>query len=60
MGGIGGLKRTGKGLITEFANQLSELDPGNSANAAAMRYRQGITPDPMPEAASADLPENVL
>ena len=44
MGGVGGFKRTCRGLFTEFANQLPELDPSNPAHAAAQQYRQGISP----------------
>ena len=29
MGGLGGFKHTCKALVTEFANQLPELDPDN-------------------------------
>ena len=50
MGGVGGLKRTCKGLITEFVNQLPKLDPNKSAYAAALRYRLGIIPDLMLDA----------
>ena len=38
MGGVGGFKRTCKGLFTEFANQLPKLDPNNPAHAAALRF----------------------
>ena len=39
MGGIGGFKLTFKGLFTEFANELPELDPNGPAHAAALRFR---------------------
>ena len=51
MGGVDGFKRTCKGLFTEFVNQLPELGPDNPAHAAALPYRQGITPDLMPDTA---------
>ena len=40
MGGVGGYKRTCKGIFTEFANQPLELDPNNLAHAADLRFRQ--------------------
>ena len=39
MGGVGGFKRTCKGLFTGFVNQLPVLDPNNPAYSAALRYR---------------------
>ena len=60
MGGAGGFKRTCKGLFTDFANQLPELDPGNPAHAAALRFRQGIIHDLMMiDTRSMDSSENV-
>ena len=59
MGGVGGYKRTCKGLFTEFVNQLPELDPNNLSHAAALRYQQGITPGLMLDATSIDLPEDL-
>ena len=59
MGGVGGFKRTCEGLFTGFVNQRPELDPTNPAHAAALPFRQGIIPDPVLDAASTDLPENV-
>ena len=59
MGGVGGFKRTCKGLFTEFANQLPELDPNSPAHAADLRYRQGIIPDLMVDATSLNSSENV-
>ena len=47
MGSVGGFKRNFKGLFTEIANQLPELDPNNPAHAASVRFRQGIIPDLM-------------
>ena len=47
MGGVGGFKRTCKGLFTGFVNQLPELDPTSPAHSAALRFRQGIIPDHM-------------
>ena len=44
MGGVGGLKKNGKGLFTEFANQLRELDPNNPDHATDLRYRLRIIP----------------
>ena len=44
VGGVGGLKRTCKRLLTEFVNQPPELDPTNPAHAAGLRFRQGIVP----------------
>ena len=55
MGGVGGFKRTCKGPFTDFANQLPELDPNNPSHAAALRYRQDITPELMLDA-HADRP----
>ena len=57
MGGVGGFKRTCKGLFTTFANQLPELDPNNLVYAAALRYRQGLTPCLMLDTPLIDLPE---
>ena len=56
MGSAGGFKRTCKELFAEFANQLPELDPNGPAPAAALRYRQGTTPDLIVDATSFDLP----
>ena len=38
MGGVGGFKKTCKGLFTEFANQLPKPDPKNTPHAADLRY----------------------
>ena len=51
MSGVGGFKRTCNGHFAEFANQLLELDPDSPAQAEALRYRQGIIPDLMLDAA---------
>ena len=59
MDGVGGFKRTCRGLFTEFANQLPKLDPNNPAHAAALRYRQNIIPDLIFDLALIDLPENI-
>ena len=58
MGGVGGFKRTRKGLFTEFANQLQELDLNNPAHAAARQYRQGTIADLMLGLASIDISKN--
>ena len=58
MGGVGGFKKTCKGLFTEVVNQLPKLDPNSPANAADLQYRQSIIPDLMIDATSIDLPEN--
>ena len=47
MCGIGGFKRTCKGLFTEFTNQLSKLDPKNPCHAGVLRYRQGTFAGPI-------------
>ena len=60
MDGAGGFKRTCKGLFTEFANQLPELDPNNLANAVVLRFRQGAIPDLMIDTRSIDSPGNVV
>ena len=57
MGGVGGFKRTCKGLFTGVANRLLELDPDKLAHAGVIRYRQGITPGLMHDATPVDLPE---
>ena len=57
MGGVGGFKRTCKGLFTEVANRLPEPDPVSPAHAGVLHYRQGITPGLMFDATSIDLPE---
>ena len=59
MGGVGGFKRTCKGLFTEFVNQLPELDPDSPAHAADLRYRQGITSGLMLDATSLNPSGNV-
>ena len=59
MGGVGGFKRTCKGLFTEFVNQLPKPDPNGPAHAADLRYRQGIIPDLMLDATSINFSENV-
>ena len=51
MGGVGGFKHAFKGLFTKFVNQLTKLDPDYPAHAADLRYRQGIIPDLMLDAA---------
>ena len=56
MGGVGGFKSTCKGLFTEFANELPELDPDSPAHAADLRYLQGIIPGHMLDAPLIDLP----
>ena len=43
-GGVGSYKRTCKGLFTDLADQLPELNPNKPAHATALRHRQGITP----------------
>ena len=58
MSGVGGFKRTCKGLFTELANRLPEPDPKSPAHAAALRCRQSITPDLVLDLAPIDLPEN--
>ena len=58
MGGVGGFKRTCKGLFTEFVNQLPELDSNNPSNAAALQYRQEIIHDFMLDLALVNPPEN--
>mmetsp|Transcript_15749 Transcript_15749/g.36574 ORF Transcript_15749/g.36574 Transcript_15749/m.36574 type:complete len:98 (-) Transcript_15749:67-360(-) len=55
MGGVGCLKRTCKGLFTEFAKQLPELDPESPAHAGALWYQQGTIADFMLDAMSLDL-----
>ena len=55
MGGVSGFKHTYKGLFTEVANRLPELDPDGPAHAEALRYRQSIVADLMLDAASLDL-----
>ena len=59
MGGVGGPKRTCKGLITEFVNQLPKPEPYSPAHAADLLCRQGITPDLMLDATSLNPSENV-
>ena len=59
MGGVDGFKRAWKGLITEFANQLSELDPNSPAYAAAVRFRQGPIHDLMIDTRSMNPSEDV-
>ena len=56
MGGVGGFKRTCKGLFIGFVNQLPELDPNSPSHAADLRYRQGIIPDLMADATSLNPP----
>ena len=48
-----------KWAFTEFVIQLPKLDPQNPANAADLRYKQGIIFDLMLDATSIDLPEDV-
>ena len=60
MGGVGGFKRTCKGLFTGFANQLPELDPNSPAHAADQRYRQGIITDLMAGASSLKRSETAI
>ena len=52
-------KRACKALFTEFANHPLELEPNSPAHAAALRFRQGITQNLMPDTRSIDLSENV-
>ena len=59
MGGVGGFKRYCKVPFTEFAKKLPELDPGSSAHAEALWYRQGLVPDLMLDATSIDFSENL-
>ena len=56
---VGGFKRTCKGLFTEFANQLPELDSTSPSHAAALRFRQGIILDLMIGTLSLDPSGNV-
>ena len=46
MGGVGGYRRTCKGLFTEICNLLPKLDPNNPVHAEDLRFRKGIIPDP--------------
>ena len=55
MDGAGGFERTFKGLFTEFAKQLPELDPDSPAHDGALRYRQGTITDLMLDAMSLEL-----
>ena len=59
MGGVGGFKRTCKGLFTKFVKQLTKLDPNNPAHAADLRYRLGIILGLMLDATSLNPSENV-
>ena len=59
MGGVGGYKRTCKGLFTEVLNHLPSLDPNSPTYAEDLRFRQGIIPDLLLDVTSIDLPENV-
>ena len=42
--GVGGYKRTCKGLFAEVANRLPKLDPNSPADAGVLQYRRGIAP----------------
>ena len=55
MGGVGGIKRTCKGLFTEFTKQLPELDPDSAVYTGVLRYRKGIIADLMLDAMSLGL-----
>ena len=52
MDGVGGNKRTCKGLFTEYANRINPPAPNGPDCAVALRYRQGIIAELMVNTAS--------
>ena len=46
MSGVGGFKRTSKGLFTDFANQLPAPDPNSPAHASDLQFLQASSPVP--------------